>query len=130
MRYDDAEKPGMGGLSFIHDRHPFLGFLHLLHHAERGSSVYMSFPYHTDFYALDQICRYAQEEHGNLQFYISIVGPKHFKILKQLNDSSTTTKLCELRYRNFISNDLVATMEAQVQSNSTQKPLFLQQETW
>ena len=79
MRYDDAEKPAMGGLSFVHDRHPFLGFLHLLHHAERGSSVYMSIPYLTDFYALNQICHYAQEDHGNLQIYI-IIGPKHFNL--------------------------------------------------
>ena len=79
MRYDDAQKPDMGGLSFVHDRHPFLGFLHLLHHVERGSRVYMSIPYLTDFYALDQICYSAQEEHGNLQIYI-ILGPKHFNV--------------------------------------------------
>ena len=79
LRYSEDEYPGMSGLSFVHDRHPFLGFLHLLRSSNRGSSVYISIPYLTDFYAMDQLCHYAQEEHGNLQIYV-IVGPKHFNI--------------------------------------------------
>ena len=108
MRYDDAEEAAMVGLSFVHDRHPFLGFLHLLHDAERGSSVYMSIPYLTDFYALDQICHYAQEEYGNLQIYI-IIGPKHFNIetIERFinNDEAVRAAVQKLHIKRFGNDD-------------------------
>lgn len=63
--------------SKVHDRHPFLGFMSLLQNAEDRSSVYMSIPYLTDKYVIDQLCHFAKPEYGGLQFYI-ILGPKPF----------------------------------------------------
>ena len=63
--------------SKVHDRHPFLGFLSLLQKAEANSDVYMSIPYLTDKYVIDQLCHFAKPEFGGLQIYI-ILGPKPF----------------------------------------------------
>ena len=53
--------------SKVHDRHPFLGFLSLLQNAEVGSNVFMSIPYLTDKYVIDQLCYFAKPEYGGLQ---------------------------------------------------------------
>ena len=69
----------LAGTSYAHDCHPFVAFVHLLEHAQKGSDVFMSIPYLSDFAVVDQLCHYADPEDRNLQIYI-VLGPKNWNI--------------------------------------------------
>ena len=63
--------------SFAHDRHPFVAALHLLREADEGSDVYISAPFLTDTYFLDELCHYAKpvEDGGRLLQVHLLLGP-------------------------------------------------------
>jgi hypothetical protein len=67
------------GKSYAHDCHPFVAFVHLLKHAQKGSDIFISIPYLSDFTAVDQLCYHADPEDRNLQIYI-ILGPDNWNI--------------------------------------------------
>ena len=96
--------------SKVHDRHPFLGFLSLLQNADSGSSVYMSIPYLTDKYVIDQLCHFAKPDFGGLQIYI-ILGPKRFnqdfltKFIKKEKETQIREALSRLHIKVFGTDD-------------------------
>jgi hypothetical protein len=65
-----------GGLSYAHEEHPFIAFVHLLKSADVGSTVFITMPYLTDFYVLDELCHYAatEEEGGRNLTIKAIIG--------------------------------------------------------
>lgn len=67
------------GLSYAHDRHPFVAFVHLLAEADVASAVYVSVPFLSDVRAIDQFCHFASPQHENLQIYI-ILGPARWNV--------------------------------------------------
>lgn len=84
---DQEMQADLIGKSYAHDRHPFVAFRDLLQEADRGSAVYMSVPFLTDFCVMDQLCHFANPEYGGLKIYI-ILGPASFnvpQILKFIN---------------------------------------------
>lgn len=76
VRYEEGSR---NGLSYVHDRHPFLGFLYLLDAAEPLSHVFLAVLYLTDFLVLDQLCHYVNPQYGGLHISI-ILGPAHYDV--------------------------------------------------
>ena len=66
--------------SFAHNRHPFVAALYLLREADGGSAVYISAPFLTDTYFLDELCHYAKSiEDGGLSLQVHLLlGPAAF----------------------------------------------------
>ena len=68
----DAE-PGTE-CSKAHDQHLFVALVHLLKHADVGSTVFISMPYFTDVHVMDELCHFAQsEEKGGRNLVINVV---------------------------------------------------------
>mmetsp|Transcript_11392 Transcript_11392/g.23346 ORF Transcript_11392/g.23346 Transcript_11392/m.23346 type:complete len:260 (-) Transcript_11392:267-1046(-) len=62
------------GKSMAHSNHPMVALVHLLSNADRGSDVFMSVPFLSDFNVIDQLCRYANPDESGLNIYI-LLGP-------------------------------------------------------
>lgn len=96
--------------SKVHDRHPFLGFLSLLENAQANSAVYLSIPYLTDKYAIDQLCHYADPMHGGLRIYI-ILGPQSMnrtflkRFIADKKEAQIRTSLSRLHIKSFGIDD-------------------------
>lgn len=96
--------------SKVHDRHPFLGFLSLLENAQENSAVYLSIPYLTDKYVIDQLCHYADPRYGGLQIYI-ILGPHPMnhaflkKFISDTKEAQIRTALSRLHIKTFGFDD-------------------------
>ena len=88
VRLSSPERPldvhtylrGNNRQSFAHNRHPFVAALYLLREADGGSAVYISAPFLTDTYFVDELCHYAKpiEDGGrSLQVHL-LLGPAVF----------------------------------------------------
>ena len=56
LRHEEKDSPKIG-LSYAHDRHPFVAFVNLLDQAKPDSDVFMSVPLLSDFDAIDRAVR-------------------------------------------------------------------------
>jgi hypothetical protein len=75
-----------GGLSYAHEEHPFIAFIHLLKYADVGSTVFITMPYLTDFYVLDELCHYAAtEENGGRNLTIKAIVGYNKDVLNTIN---------------------------------------------
>lgn len=97
--------------SKVHDRHPFLGFLSWLENAQVYSAVYLSIPYLTDKYVIDQLCYYADPIHGRgLQIY-TILGPQSMnqtflkRFISDKKEAQIRTSLSRLHIKSFGIDD-------------------------
>ena len=60
--------------SKAHDLHPFVALVHLLKHADVGSTVFISMPYFTDMHVMDELCHFARDvESGGRGLVINVI---------------------------------------------------------
>lgn len=94
--------------SIVHDRHPFLGVVHLLRSATDRSTVYVSVPFLTDHHLLDEFCHFAKSNVKDLDIRI-IIGPQQW-VEDQLKDFVDTFEhrekaISKLHIRRFGRNE-------------------------
>lgn len=69
-----------------HNHHPFVAMVHLLKEADIGSTVFVSMPYFTDIYVVDEFVHFAQPENqGGRGLQIKVIIGETQDNLKYLN---------------------------------------------
>lgn len=66
-------------VSYAHEEHPYVAFVHLLKTAAKKSVVFISIPFLTDFMVIDELCHYANPDVSDLHINI-LLGPKTWVI--------------------------------------------------